>query len=119
MAACNDLFVQVCAERDRLKAEVAVLKNAMLMAGIPSEPYRCECCGQEYYPRTYESCRCAECCTSCHKPKGASDWVRGKSCPKNKSISRCTSPDYGHGTYQCKEVTCPVHGDRNRAMAGG
>lgn len=31
----------------------------------------------------------------------------------------CTSPDYGHGTYTCRDIGCPVHGDRNRAMAGG
>jgi len=30
----------------------------------------------------------------------------------------CTSPEFGSGTYQCRELTCPVHGERNQAMGG-
>lgn len=53
---------------------------------------KCECCGN-HYEGDEDSCRCEPCCVSCMKPKGGSEWVRGRACPARNfsEVSRITS----------------------------
>lgn len=71
---------------EELRERVVRLEDALSRADLPYSDRSCECCKATYVPRSHDSCRCEACRLSCHVPKGAKEWIKGRFCPALETV---------------------------------